>query len=45
MSKIKGSIDRLAYIERPEAAAECDNAQTAGSCRRILEAKLCMEAS
>ena len=31
MSKIKGSIDRVAYIERHEAAAECDNAQTAGS--------------
>ena len=31
MRKIKGSIDRVAYIERHEAAAECDNAQTAGS--------------
>ena len=31
MSKIKGSIDRVAYIERHEAAAKCDNAQTVGS--------------
>ena len=31
LSKIKGSIDRVAYIERHEAAAECDNAQTVGS--------------
>ena len=31
MSKIKGSIDRVAYIERQEAATRCDNAQTVGS--------------
>ena len=31
MSKNKGSIDPVAYIERHEAAAKCDNAQTVGS--------------
>ena len=31
MSNIKGSIDRVAYIERHEAAAKCDTVQTVGS--------------
>ena len=31
LSKIKGSIDRVAYIERREAAAKFETAQTVGS--------------